>query len=41
MENIGFYLSDLPLHSGTADLAANGWHSHNELYQHFQKVSRF
>ncbi|OQV22558.1 Soluble guanylate cyclase 88E [Hypsibius exemplaris] len=37
LESIGFYLSDLPLHSGTADLAACGWHSHNEIFQHFQK----
>ena len=37
VEEIGFYLSDLPIHSGSADLASSGWHSHNEIFQHFQK----
>ncbi|GAV03015.1 hypothetical protein RvY_13505-2 [Ramazzottius varieornatus] len=37
VEDIGFYLSDLPLHSGSADLASNGWHSYNEIFQHFQQ----
>ncbi|XP_055357917.1 soluble guanylate cyclase 88E-like [Paramacrobiotus metropolitanus] len=37
LERIGFYLSDLPLHSGSADLAACGWHSQQNTFRHFQK----
>ncbi|XP_055342720.1 soluble guanylate cyclase 88E-like [Paramacrobiotus metropolitanus] len=39
LERIGFFLSDLPLHSGSADLAACGWHSHKQVFQHFQTES--
>ena len=38
LDRIGFFLGDLPIHSGSADLAASGWHSHNEIFRHFQKV---
>lgn len=37
LEPIGFYLGDLPLHSGTADLAASGWQSKNSMFEHFQR----
>ncbi|XP_055345205.1 soluble guanylate cyclase 88E-like [Paramacrobiotus metropolitanus] len=37
VERIGFYLSDLPLHSGSAELAASGWHSQQITFRHFQK----